>query len=438
MKPIVSSIVALAIAVTPLTAFAKPAHPSKASTSVVQKSKGDKGDKGDKGSKHEASGKQDKPAIAASKSTKKDVMANKHAAKRPNDGDIAGAGHAEPKVDRDVFVSASLKSPQGKSPVKNAAAKSPELPPLPSAKSGKPGKGGAEKGARKPAHKKSESADDSGGERSRDEDLAELVARIRGHVDEAAHLTSPGRASGKLVRASHVSTPTCFKAPVEIVRGPEVETFELTTCDGSVAPLAVERLSVLARPGGAARPTAPLEELAKKFGAELSPGVRRVDERLVSRLQALVDHFARPPGPVKFSVVSGYRPASVGSMHASGRAIDLRVEGVRNEDVVAFCKTLPDMGCGYYPNSSFVHIDVRDAGSGHVTWIDASGPGETPRYVAEWPPKPAEQVLERASLVEPATEELAAEGAALLRAARPVDAGIEDESADDHPAEASP
>jgi hypothetical protein len=61
---------------------------------------------------------------------------------------------------------------------------------------------------------------------------------------------------------------------------------------------------------------------------------------------------------------------------------------VANEAVVEFCKTLADTGCGYYPNSSFVHVDVRQPGTGHVAWIDASGPGEAPRYVASWPPPP--------------------------------------------------
>ncbi len=428
MKPVVSSIIAIALAVSPLTAFAKPASSGKAPSAIVQKAKGEKSTKGSKAASAEKAAKRDKTSIASAKSTKKESAPNKQASNHPSDIDVASGGHGEPKVDRDVFVSASLKSPasHGKHHAKNEASKGAELPPLPSPKTGKPSKGGAEKGARKPAHKKSESADDSGGEPSRDEDLAELVARIR------------GQAPGKLVRASHAFVPPCAKEPVEIVRGPEIERFELTTCDGSVAPLAVERLSVLARPGGAARPTAPAEDLAKKFGVDLAPGIRRVDPRLVMRLQSIVDHFGRPSVPVKVSVVSGYRPSSVGSMHASGRAIDLRVEGARNEEVVAFCKTLPDTGCGYYPNSSFVHIDVRDAGAGHITWIDASGPGERPNYVAEWPPKPVESPLERASLIEPSVEELAAEGALLLRAQRPVDAGADDVSEDDHPAEAMP
>ncbi len=87
-------------------------------------------------------------------------------------------------------------------------------------------------------------------------------------------------------------------------------------------------------------------------------------------------------------VISGYRPNSVGSFHASAQALDFRVDGVANEALVAFCKTLDDTGCGYYPNSSFVHMDVRPVGTGHVAWIDASGPGESAHYVSAWPPPP--------------------------------------------------
>ncbi len=64
----------------------------------------------------------------------------------------------------------------------------------------------------------------------------------------------------------------------------------------------------------------------------------------------------------------------------------MHVEGVRNEDLATFCRSLPDTGCGYYPKSSFVHVDVRPKGTGHVYWIDASGPGEDAKYVAAWPP----------------------------------------------------
>ena len=84
-------------------------------------------------------------------------------------------------------------------------------------------------------------------------------------------------------------------------------------------------------------------------------------------------------------IVSGYRPLSKGARHRSGRAIDLRVLGVANEDLFAFCRKLPDAGCGYYPNSTFVHVDVRSLGAGHALWVDVSGPGERAHYVDSWP-----------------------------------------------------
>jgi hypothetical protein len=135
-----------------------------------------------------------------------------------------------------------------------------------------------------------------------------------------------------------------------------------------------------------------------------------MDARLVERLQQVADHFGRASAvgatrghPVSMHIVSGFRPNSVGSFHATAQALDFRVDGVRNEELVAFCETLEDTGCGYYPNSSFVHLDVRSPGTGHVSWIDASGPGESPHYVTAWPPPP-----------EPLTEDFAAKLARVL------------------------
>jgi hypothetical protein len=159
-------------------------------------------------------------------------------------------------------------------------------------------------------------------------------------------------------------------------------------------------MSILVRPGTAAKPAAPVAEPKAKAAEasvtkddELAPGIRKIDGRLVERLQLVVDHFAKSAtdgerATPKIFVVSGYRPSSKGSFHAIGRAIDFKLDGVENTDLVAFCKTLPDTGCGFYPNSAFIHLDVRDSGSGHVSWIDASGPGEKPDYVASWPPPP--------------------------------------------------
>jgi hypothetical protein len=195
-----------------------------------------------------------------------------------------------------------------------------------------------------------------------------------------------------MVLASHVVKkaapvkPPCLRDATIIMRGAEEEKIALTRCDGSAAPLAVEQISVMVRPGSAAKPALAVQALAKSKTTELAPGIRRVDPRLVERLQSMVDHFARAGAANKVFVVSGYRPMSAGSFHATGRALDFRIDGVKNEELVAYCKTLEDTGCGYYPNSSFVHVDVRDGGTGHVSWIDASGPGQSPKYVAAWPP----------------------------------------------------
>ena len=55
-----------------------------------------------------------------------------------------------------------------------------------------------------------------------------------------------------------------------------------------------------------------------------------------------------------------------------------------NGELFKLCRKLIDVGCGYYPNSKFVHMDVRP-GTGHPFWIDASGPGEPSKYVDSWP-----------------------------------------------------
>ena len=213
--------------------------------------------------------------------------------------------------------------------------------------------------------------------------------------------------------------PPCIKEPVSITRGVEEDRFSLTLCDGGVAPDAVDHLSILARPGSVLRPSAPFALLAKVPGPDTAPGIKRVDPRLVERLQHVVDHYTHGTSVPKLHVISGYRPTSAGSFHATARALDFRIDGVSNEDLVAFCRSLPDTGCGYYPNSSFIHLDVRDAGAGHVTWIDASGPGESPRYVSAWPP--------------PRAPHTPAADADLLEKL-----GLADVPADDHPADVQP
>lgn len=103
-----------------------------------------------------------------------------------------------------------------------------------------------------------------------------------------------------------------------------------------------------------------------------------IDPRLIALAAIVSNHF----GSRKLEYISGFRPYSPTqytphSNHNLGRAMDFRVEGVPNEVLRDYCRTLKNVGVGYYPNSTFVHLDVRTS---PAYWIDYSRPGEPPRY----------------------------------------------------------
>jgi hypothetical protein len=174
--------------------------------------------------------------------------------------------------------------------------------------------------------------------------------------------------------------------PVTLARyAGEWDHFRLLECDGSVAAEAIDRLSVIARPPKAERPVLPLPEEPDQrsmTAGEWLPQVRMVHPRLIWLVQRVADAFAHRT----IYVVSGYRPeAPPRSLHHLGRALDLFVHDVPNESLFRFCRLLRDVGCGYYPNSSFVHMDVRPYGSPRVFWVDVALPGEPSQYVDSWP-----------------------------------------------------
>jgi uncharacterized protein YcbK (DUF882 family)/LysM repeat protein len=118
----------------------------------------------------------------------------------------------------------------------------------------------------------------------------------------------------------------------------------------------------------------------KEFGKLMRSGSAEhgIDPRLVALVGIVSNHF----GGRELEVVSGFRPYSPTqytphSNHNFGKALDFRVRGVPNETLRDFCRTLRNVGVGYYPNSTFVHLDVREAPG---FWIDYSRPGEPPRY----------------------------------------------------------
>jgi uncharacterized protein YcbK (DUF882 family) len=111
---------------------------------------------------------------------------------------------------------------------------------------------------------------------------------------------------------------------------------------------------------------------------ESRDGKHSPDPRLVAVIGVVSDHF----GGRALEIVSGYRAYTptqytARSNHNEGKALDFRIRGVDNDRLRDFCLTLRNTGCGYYPNSSFVHVDVR---STKAYWVDLSHPGEPPRY----------------------------------------------------------
>ncbi len=103
---------------------------------------------------------------------------------------------------------------------------------------------------------------------------------------------------------------------------------------------------------------------------------KTIDSRLVKLISKLSDTF----GGRRIRVVSGYREHShsKSSRHPEGQALDFSIHGVPNWAVRDYLRTLPNVGVGYYPNSSFIHLDVRER---PTYWVDVSQPGEAPRYV---------------------------------------------------------
>jgi LysM repeat protein len=99
-----------------------------------------------------------------------------------------------------------------------------------------------------------------------------------------------------------------------------------------------------------------------------------VPQRLIRLLVRVSDTF----GGRLIRIVSGYRTTSffADSRHKQSAAVDFCVAGVPNEVLRQYLLLFDDVGVGYYPNSSFVHLDVRDSA---VQWVDYAGPGGAPR-----------------------------------------------------------
>jgi LysM repeat protein len=103
---------------------------------------------------------------------------------------------------------------------------------------------------------------------------------------------------------------------------------------------------------------------------------RLLHPRLIHMIQRVAERY---PGRT-IEIISGFRHRKKGarvSKHNVGRALDFRVVGIPRAQLYDFIRQLPKTGAGYYPNSVFIHMDVRDK---RTVWTDLSGPGEAANY----------------------------------------------------------
>jgi uncharacterized protein YcbK (DUF882 family) len=191
--------------------------------------------------------------------------------------------------------------------------------------------------------------------------LASIAAKFKRTAKEIAEAnkiskSKPLRAGRTLIIPDRNRSATTIKIkdhkvkPIMFlrVRMGDRERIQLYYQNGKINKTSVKKLSYLAR---------------DKHGNK----VKRLNFRLVKMIQLVSEKF---PGKA-IEIISGYRAQAGGneSQHAFGRAMDFRISGVAPKTIWQFCKTLPRSGCGYYPNSGFVHMDAREK---KVTWIDTS------------------------------------------------------------------
>jgi len=148
--------------------------------------------------------------------------------------------------------------------------------------------------------------------------------------------------------------------PTEIyrVRTGETRQIVLTRCNGSAWTEGVAQMSTFLDRTGAKSPP--------QLNRRLIVLLQRVAKRYPDRRIEIVSAYRAPGGEQRAS-----------SRHSQARALDFRVKGVANARLRDLVRTFSNVGVGYYPNSTFIHMDVRDR---RAFWVDWSGPGEPARY----------------------------------------------------------
>ncbi len=173
-----------------------------------------------------------------------------------------------------------------------------------------------------------------------------------------------------LVAASARTTGAAVKSRVKKARWPPVELFHVNSKETCHLRIADDR-------------GRPVRGVQKRMDQFLRCHHTNTKFRMNPRLTRLLYEAGRHWPGRRVEVVSGYRHPSVAknphSPHKLGLACDFRIAGVKNTQLRDYLRaTFPHIGVGYYPNSSFVHLDVRQGPA--AFWIDYSGPGEGALY----------------------------------------------------------
>jgi len=128
-----------------------------------------------------------------------------------------------------------------------------------------------------------------------------------------------------------------------------------------------ERLFVACRDVRGEYDPGTLSALNRILRCHFTGEVAEIDLRVIDFMEAVDRSLG---GGKEIHIVSGYRSAiynakllregrgvARNSLHLRGKAIDLRIPGIRLESLREAALRLREGGVGYYPGSDFVHID---------------------------------------------------------------------------------
>lgn len=199
------------------------------------------------------------------------------------------------------------------------------------------------------------------------------------HVAERSGANAEELAALRDGASAGTECPRAITIVRRIGRGTERVRMPLLDCHGQPREDARRAISMLARARSVEeRPTEDDVRAWRERDGDpslLADGVRLLHPGLLERLQRIGEAF--DPHPIE--IVSGYRPeAPSRSRHHHARALDIVVRGAPREELRDLAVTFQETGVGWYPNSTFVHVDVREESA---YWVDLSAPGERPRYV---------------------------------------------------------